>query len=265
MGELSIIVTAKQVPDTSEVRIDQKTGTLLREGVPSILNPDDRNAAEAALQLRDTHGGTVTAVTMGPPQADSILQELLAMGADRAVLLTDRAFAGSDTLITAFTLSRAIMKLGIPDLILCGRQAIDGDTAQVGPQLAGFLDLPQITCAEDIAFDGNRFTITRAQDEHSELLQVDPPALITVTGGVNQPRYCSLYHIERACSGSAISVWDSNELQIPETMLGLRASPTGVKKIFAPEARAKGERLSGPPSHVASTLIERLKDMNLLQ
>jgi electron transfer flavoprotein beta subunit len=264
MKGLKIIVTVKQVPDTAEVRIDPETNLLIREGVPSIINPEDRNAVEAALCLRQEHGGTVTAVTMGPPQAEEALAEVLAMGADKGVLLTDRAFAGSDTLITAFTISRAIMRLGRFDLILCGRQAIDGDTAQVGPQLAGFLGLPQITYAEKISLDGNSIIVSRGLEDCTEYVRVELPALITVTSEINQPRYPSLYNIQSACDGSLITLWGAEDLKVPLSMLGLNASPTGVRKIFEPERKRKGEVVSGSEKQMAKELIEKLKEVNVI-
>jgi len=264
MKGLKIIVTVKQVPDTAEVRIDPETTLLIRVGVPSIINPEDRNAVEAALCLRQEHGGTVTAVTMGPPQAEEALAEVLAMGADRGVLLTDRAFAGSDTLITAFTISRAIMRLGRFDLILCGRQAIDGDTAQVGPQLAGFLGLPQITYAEKISLDGNSIIVSRGLEDCTEYVRVELPALITVTSEINQPRYPSLYNIRSACDGSLITLWGAEDLKVPLSMLGLNASPTGVRKIFEPDRKRKGEVISGSEKQMAKELIEKLKEVNVI-
>ncbi len=262
MKGLNIIVTAKQVPDTTEVRIDPKTNTLIREGIPNIINPEDMNAVEAALALKEEHGGTVTAITMGPPQAEDALEEIIAMGADRGVLLTDRAFAGSDTLVTAFTISRAIMKIKNYDLILCGRQAIDGDTAQVGPQIASFLDLPQVTYAEDIKFDGSGLIIKRSLEECVEMVRLKLPALVTVTSGLNRPRHAKLYNIDNACDGSMISIWDIKDIKIPKRMLGLNASPTIVKRIFEPKRNKKGEILHGSVKEMAGALIQKLKDMN---
>lgn len=264
MAGLNSIVTIKQVPDTAEVRIDPVTNTLKREGIPVIVNPEDLHAVEAALCLREMHGGTVTAVTMGPPQADAALEEVLAMGVDKGILLTDRAFAGADTLVTAFTLSRAIMKIGKFDLIICGRQAIDGDTAQVGPQLAGFLNLPQITYAESISFENGALTVQRGLEDCSEWVRVTLPALVTVTAKINVPRYPSLYAIEAACDGSLIKRWNAEALAIPEAMLGLNASPTWVKKIFEPEHKAKGEIISGDERQLAKKLIEKLREMHAL-
>ncbi len=265
MSALNIIVTIKQVPDTAEVRIDPKTNSLMREGVPSIINPEDLHALEAALVLRDAQGGTVTVLSMGPPQARDALEEALCMGADRAILLSDRAFAGADTLITAFTLSRAIMKIGKYDLILAGRQAIDGDTAQVGPQIAGFLDLPQVTYAEglEIEQDGS-LIVQRGLEHETEWVQVKLPTLVTVTGRINHPRYPSLYNVGPACQDSGITVWTAKDLQLPQAMLGLGASPTTVRKIFAPDRTMKGEMIPGDEREMAAALIGKLKEMHVI-
>ena len=187
------------------------------------------------------------------------------MGADRAILLSDRDFAGADTLITAFTLSRAIMKIGKYDLILSGRQAIDGDTAQVGPQIAGFLDLPQVTYAEglEIGQDGS-LIVQRGLEHETEWVQVKLPALVTVTGRINHPRYPSLYHVGPACEAAAIKTWTAKDLQLPEAMLGLSASPTTVRKIFAPDRKMKGEMIPGDEREMAAALIEKLKEMHVL-
>jgi len=264
MASLNIIVTVKQVPDTAEVRIDPKTNSLMREGIPSILNPEDANAVEAALRLKDEHGGVVTAITMGPPQAEAVLEEVLCLGVDKAVLLSDRAFAGSDTLLTAFTLSRAILKLKKFDVILCGRQAIDGDTAQVGPQIAGFLDIPQVTYAEEVAFSDGAFRVQRGLESVRELVEARPPVLITVNASGPVPRHGSLYALAGACSGENLKRWSTKELALSPSMLGLGASPTAVKKIFEPDRSVKGEVLQGSEKEMAAKLIERLREMSCL-
>ncbi len=264
MRELNILVAVKQVPDTTEVKIDRRTNTLIREGIENIVNPEDLNAIEAALCLRELYGGEITAISMGPPHAVEAIEEIIAMGVDKGILLTDKSFAGSDTLITAFTLSRAVMKIKNYDLILCGRQAIDGDTAQVGPQLASFLDLPQATYAEDILFDEEDLIVKRGLEECTEWVKIKLPALITVTSAINKPRYPKLFNIEDACSGKHISRWGLNDLKIPQSMLGLNASPTLVKKVFEPERKKKGEFISGSEEEMAGTLIEKLKEMNIL-
>ncbi|MCX5894571.1 MAG: electron transfer flavoprotein subunit beta/FixA family protein [Proteobacteria bacterium] len=262
---MHIIVTVKQVPDTHEVRIDPKTNSLIREGVPSIVNPEDRNAVEEALSLREKHGGTVTVITMGPPQAEEALIEVLAMGADRAVLLTDRAFAGADTLVTAFTLSQAIRKLEPCQLILCGRQAIDGDTAQVGPQLAGFLNLPQVTYAAGLMLKDNVLTVERSLEDCIEKVRVNLPALVTVTAEINQPRYPSLFNVQDACGGKQLTIWRAKDLAVPHEMLGLSASPTWVKKIFTPEQEKKGTVIPGSEKEMVKILLEKLKELNFIQ
>jgi electron transfer flavoprotein alpha/beta subunit len=264
MAPLSIIVTVKQVPDTNEVRIDPKTNSLMREGIPSILNPEDANAVEAALRLRDEHGGTITALTMGPPQAEAVLEEAMCLGVDRAVLLSDRAFAGSDTLLTAFTVSRAVLKLKTFDLILCGRQAIDGDTAQVGPQLAAFLDIPQVTYAEEIVLSDGVFRIQRGLEHTRELVAARPPVLVTVNASGPVARFGSLYAIAAACSGEHIRRWGAKDLNLPPSMLGLSASPTAVKKIFEPDRSVHGEVFEGSEKEMASKLIARLRETGCL-
>ena len=165
---MNIIVCLKQVPDTNEVKINQETGTLIRDGVPSIINPDDKNGLEEALKLKDLHGGKVTVVSMGPPQAKEALREAVAMGADEVYLISDRAFGGSDTWATATIISAAIEKIGNYDLIICGRQAIDGDTAQVGPEIAEFLNLPQVTYAKNVRVEGNKLVVHVHKDESDD-------------------------------------------------------------------------------------------------
>ncbi|MDY6934294.1 MAG: electron transfer flavoprotein subunit beta/FixA family protein [Spirochaetota bacterium] len=265
MKELNIIVTIKQVQDASKIKIDPKTNSLIREGVPSFINPEDLNAVEAALCLREKHGARITVLTMGPSQAEEALEEVIAMGADRGILLTDRAFAGSDTLITAFAISRAIMKMKDFDLILCGRQAIDGDTAQVGPQIAGFLDLPQATYASEITLDDDHFIVKRELEDCAELIRLRYPALITVTTEINRPRYPALNNIGIACDGSRISQWSIADLQIPQSMLGLNASPTIVRDIFEPDRNKKCEFISGNETEMVNDLLDKLRELNFIQ
>ncbi|MDE7101233.1 MAG: electron transfer flavoprotein subunit beta/FixA family protein, partial [Bacteroidales bacterium] len=185
---MNIVVCIKQVPDTTEIKLDPVKGTLIRDGVPSIMNPDDKGGLEFALQLKDQYGAHVTVITMGPPQADAILREAFAMGADRAILLTDRAFAGADTLATSHALSAALKKLEY-DLIIAGRQAIDGDTAQVGPETAELLDLPQVSYVEGIEFDGkNTLQVRKQTEEGYQILEVPTPCLLTVLASANKAR-----------------------------------------------------------------------------
>jgi electron transfer flavoprotein alpha/beta subunit len=202
---------------------------------------------------------------MGPPQAEDALAEALAMGADRAVLLTDRAFAGADTLVTAFTLSRAIRRLDAFQLIICGRQAIDGDTAQVGPQLAGFLNIPQVTYATKLTLKETLLIAERSLEETVETVQVKLPALVTVTSDINQTRHMSLYNITDACGGQHISRMNAKDLDVPHDMLGLSASPTWVKKIFTPEQQKKGMIIPGSEKEMVKTLLDKLKELNFIQ
>ena len=190
---MKIIVLMKQVPNTNEVKIDPKTGTLIREGVPSIINPDDKNALEEALKIKEEKGGSVTVLTMGPPQADFALREALAMGADEAILLTDRVFAGADTWATSLALAKAIQKIGEYDLIFAGRQAIDGDTAQVGPEIAEHLGLPQVTYVRKVvSLEGNKVVVERALEDGYEVIECQLPAVLTAIKELNVPRYPSV-------------------------------------------------------------------------
>ncbi|MEG1990883.1 MAG: electron transfer flavoprotein subunit beta/FixA family protein, partial [Christensenella sp.] len=185
---MNIVVCIKQVPDTNEVKLDPKTGTLIREGVPSIINPDDKAGLEAALRLKDTMGAKVSVISMGPPQADLALREALAMGADEAILVTDRAFGGADTWATSSTLASAISKLPY-DLIITGRQAIDGDTAQVGPQIAEHLQLPNISYAEEIKIEGDNIIVKRQYEDRYHIIKAKMPCLITALTEMGAPRY----------------------------------------------------------------------------
>ena len=203
---MKIVVCIKQVPDTTEIKLDPVKGTMIREGVPSIMNPDDKGGLEMALQLKDKFGAEVTVLTMGPMQAEAILREAFAMGADKAILLSDRKFAGADTLATSNTLAGALRALGY-DLIITGRQAIDGDTAQVGPQIAEHLDLPQVTYVEDLQFDGKKtFTVRKATEDGYQILEVEAPCVLTVLSSANKARYMSVRGIVEA-SDKPIETW----------------------------------------------------------
>lgn len=261
---MRIIVTIKQVPDTNEVRLDPRTGTLIREGVPSIINPEDKNALEAALTLREQRGGEVVVISMGPPQADDALREALAMGADRAILLTDRAFAGADTWATATTLGMAIQKLGNYDLIIAGRQAIDGDTAQVGPQLAEYLNIPQITYVRDFQVDDSRVRAQRTLEDGYEVLETALPALLTLTKDANKPRYPSAPGIISAYREQTVEHWGATEIDADPEKVGLKGSPTQVKRSFSPPPKEPGEIIKAAPGEAAKQLVSRLKQKNLL-
>ncbi len=262
---MKIIVCVKQVPDTNEVRIDTKTGTLIREGVPSIMNNDDANALEAALKLKDADPSVqITLVSMGPPQADVMLREGLAMGADEAVLLSDRAFAGSDTWATSNCISAAIEKIGDYDLILAGRQAIDGDTAQVGPQIAEKLGLAQVTYVEDFEVVGDTLNVKRALEDGYEMLEVKLPCLLTAIKELNTPRYMNVGGIFAAYK-KEITLWSAADLGISSDIVGLDASPTNVFRSFTPEPKGKGKMIEGDTSvELVSGLLSELKAKHLV-
>lgn len=238
---MNIVVCVKQVPDTNEVKIDQKTGTLIREGVPSIINPDDKNALEEVLRLKDNcEDVKVTVVSMGPPQAEVALREALSMGADRAILVSDRAFAGADTLATSKTLAATINKLGAFDLIFCGRQAIDGDTAQVGPQIAEHLGLPQVTYVKKVDLRGNRLTVQRSLEDGYEVLSLDMPCVLTAIKELNVPRYMSATKIFEAYREKTVELWNAADIEIDLTQTGLKGSPTSVFKSFTAAPKGQG-------------------------
>lgn len=260
---MNIVVCIKQVPDTAEVRINPETNTLIRDGVPTIINPYDMHAVEAGLQIKDMTKGKVTALTMGPPQAESALREVISMGVDDAVLLSDRAFAGSDTWATAYTLSRAIAKIGA-GIIICGKQAIDGDTAQVGPEIAEFLNIPHIAYIrkiEDVKQDSIR--VQRLMDEGYDIVESTLPVLLTVIKELNEPRLPSLKG-KMAAKKAEIKKLGHAELGIDEKDTGLKGSPTQVKNIFAPEARTDRRMLHGTVEEQVSQLIEELKKLRCL-
>lgn len=260
---MDIIVFIKQVPDTTDVKIDPQTNTLIREGVRSVVNPFDLYAIEEALRLREAHGGKVTVISMGPPQAMAALREVIAMGADEAALVSDRAFAGSDTLATSYTLAQAAKKVGAFDLIVCGKQATDGDTAQVGPGIAVHLNLPQSAFVKKVVQVEKRWiTVQRMTEEGYDVLRLPLPALITVVKEINTPRYSSLVGKVRA-RRMAIPVWGPKDLNCDEARLGLGGSPTWVEKIFAPPARTGGTVLSSTEEnilHVADDMTTFLQE-----
>ncbi|MFA6170035.1 MAG: electron transfer flavoprotein subunit beta/FixA family protein [Candidatus Margulisiibacteriota bacterium] len=260
---MDIVVCIKQVPDTTEVRINPETNTLVRDGVPSIINPMDENALEAALQLRDQHGGKVTVITMGPPQATEALRTSIAMGADEAFLVSDRAFAGSDTWATSYTLAQAIKKTGKFDLILCGKQAVDGDTAQVGPGIAEWLNLPQVTFAVKVAKEEAGLKVERLLEEVNEIVSIPLPCLVTVVKQINEPRLPSLKGLMRA-KKAEIKTLSAQDIQADPKNIGLNGSPTKVVKIFTPPPKGGGEILSGEPADMVGKLIDKLKERKLV-
>lgn len=261
---MNILVCAKQVPNTNEVKIDPVKGTLIREGVESILNPDDANALEEALRLKDQYEDVkVTVLSMGPPQADDMLRECLAMGADEAVLVSDRAFGGADTWATSNTISAAIKKAGSFDIIFAGRQAIDGDTAQVGPQIAEKLGLPQITYVQSFEIDGDTVTVQRQLENGYELIRVKTPVLLTAVKELNQPRYMNVKGIYDAYK-KEIPVWGIDDIPVEKEIVGLKASPTKVFRSFTPAPKGKGVMLEGPAREKVANLINNLQKQHII-
>ena len=257
---MNIIVCIKQVPETTQVMINPETNTLIREGVKSIINPFDMYAIEEGVRIKEKFGGKVTVITMGPPQADSALREAISLGVDDAILVCDRAFAGSDTWATSYTLASAIKKIGAFDLIICGKQASDGDTAQVGPGISGHLDIPQVTYVKKIEeVKDKMMRVQRLMEEGFEIIETPLPCLLTVVKEINEPRLPSLKGMMRSRS-SKVLVWAQKELDLDPQNIGLCGSPTQVIKIFTPPPRAGGQMLSGETQEMAQSLVELLKN-----
>jgi len=261
---MHIIVCIKQVPDAKDLKIDPVTVNLIREGVPAVINPDDKHAIEAAITIKEESGGKVTVLTMGPPQAVEALRECLAMGADEAILLSDRAFSGADTWATSYTLGCAIQKIGQFDLILCGRQATDGNTAQVGPQLAEMLELPQVTYAQGIEVNGKTLKIKKALEDGYEIVETALPALLTITKDMNIPRIPAIDAIMDSFQKDIIT-WTVNDLTLDKTKIGLKGSPTRIRKAYTPNMkRGQVEILGKSIDEAVQTLIERLSAKELI-
>lgn len=255
---MKIAVCIKQVPDTAELRIDPDTNTLIREGVDSVMNPLDVFALEAALQLRESGGGEVTVFTMGPPQAADVLRSAIAFGADRGVLASDRAFAGADTWSTSLTLAKAIQVSDNFDLILTGKQAVDGDTAQVGPGIAAHLGLPQVTYVTRLQKQSEHSLLVTRMLEHGQAdLELQLPAVLSVLKAANEPRLPSLAGRLRALRAE-IQVLDCNALGVPAEELGLEGSPTRVVDIATPRVQRSHKRFEGDPDSVACELAAML-------
>ncbi len=259
---MNIIVCIKQVPETTEVRIDPETNTLIRSGIACVVNPFDMYAIEEGIRLKEKFGGKVTVITMGPPQAEDALREAISLGADEAILVSDRAFAGSDTWATSYTLSRAIHKIGDYDLVICGKQAVDGDTAQVGPGISAHLDIPQITYVkkiEEVDADKKNIRAEKMTEEGYEIVESPLPCLLTVVKEINEPRLPSLKGKMRA-KKTEIKKWGAKNLDTDPDLIGLNGSPTKVVKIFTPPPRKGGQMLEGDAKEVSAKLAELLKD-----
>jgi electron transfer flavoprotein beta subunit len=255
---MKIIVCIKQVPDAKDVRLDPITNTLAREGVQSIMNPYDHYALEEAVRLKEKCGGEVIVISMGPPQAEEILRQAISCGADNAILISDRAFAGADTWATAYTLEHAIKKIGNFDLILCGKQAIDGDTAQVGPGLATRLDIPYITCVQRIReATENGLIAERMMDDGFDVVAVDYPALLSVVKDINEPRVPSIKGKMKA-KKAEISKFNAQTIEADPACIGLPGSPTKVVNVFPPPARGGRSVLTGTLDEQIDQLVAKL-------
>lgn len=261
---MKILVFVKQVPETDEIRLDPKTGTLNRDRVPSIMNPYDAHAVETALQLREAHGGAVHVITMGPDQAKAVLKEALAMGCDEACLLSDRAFSGADSLATGYVLAKAAEKIGGYDLLLFGKCAVDAETAQTGPIVAELLDLPQVTLVDSVACQDGWAVCQRDLGTQLQTVKVKLPALLAVTGQINRPRYPRPARI-RAVNTFPLTLWSAADLGCDPSRIGLPGSPSRTHKVFEPEKRSMDTRyFTGTPDMVARAIADVLEAEHIL-
>ncbi|MFH1411646.1 MAG: electron transfer flavoprotein subunit beta/FixA family protein [Candidatus Omnitrophota bacterium] len=257
---MKMIVLIKQVPDTTDVKIDPVTNTLQREGVSAVINPFDMYAIEEALRIKERLGeGEVVVISMGPPQAESALREAISMGCDSGVLLSDRKFAGSDTWATSYTIAQAIKKIGDYKVVLCGKQASDGDTAQVGPGVSMHINIPQVTYVKKIEkIDKTSATVERMTEEGYDIVETPLPALFTVVKEINEPRLPSLKGKMKA-KKAEIPVWTAEDLSCEKDKIGLDGSPTRVVKVFSPPPREGGRIIEGEPSDIAKELSGLIK------
>lgn len=263
---MKIIVCIKQVPDTTEVKLDPVKNTLIRDGVPSIINPDDKAGIEAALVLKAKHGGEITVVSMGPPQADKAIREALAMGCDKGILVSDRAFGGADTWATSSTIAGVLKKLEY-DLVITGRQAIDGDTAQVGPQIAEHLGIPQISYAEEINVEGDSIVVKRQFEDRYHILEAKMPCLVTTLSGINDPMYMTIGGCFDAYREKEVQVWNLESIKetVDTANIGLAGSPTKVKKSFVKEAKGSGTLLNNLTADEAvDAIVAKLEEKYLI-
>jgi electron transfer flavoprotein beta subunit len=262
---MEILVCIKQVPGTTSVQINPETGTLIREGVEAIVNPFDEFAIEEGLRIKEKMGGRVTVITMGPPQAESVLRKGLGMGADDAVLVSDRAFAGSDTWATGYTLSKAISTLGKFDLIICGKQAIDGDTAQVGPGVAEMLDIPFVAWVRKVEeITNDKIRVQRLMEDGYDVVEMPLPALITVVKEINEPRLESLKGKMKA-KKAEIRKLTNAEIKADENKLGLKGSPTNVLRSFVPERKSGGKKITGETTMLVEEASRLIQSLNIVK
>ena len=258
---MKLIVCIKQVPDTTEIKIDPTTNTLVREGVESILNPFDAYAIEEAVRLKEQHGGSITAICMGPPQAEATLREAVSLGVDDIILLSDRKFAGADTWATSYTLAAAIRKLDGADLVLTGQQAIDGDTAQVGPGIAAHLNIPQTCFVRKIEeVTPCNITLQRLMEDGSDRIRIKLPAVISVVKEINTPRLPSLRG-KRNAKSVELKVWNADDLGLDEKDIGLNGSPTQVLNIFTPKHEKLTQKFEGDSDEAVELIVKSLHDL----
>jgi len=261
---MNIVVCLKQVPGTTDVKIDPETNNLIRQGIKNVINPFDTYALEEGVRIKERYGGKVTVISMGPPQAEEMLREAISLGADEAILLSDSAFAGADTWATAYTLATAINKLGQYDIIICGRQTFDGDTGQVGPELAEMLGVPLVAYVNRIEeMSDGQMRVQRMIDEGHEVIQAPLPAVITATKDINVPRLPSLRGIAKSES-AVIPVWNSQELGADPARVGLSGSFTRVIKVFFPERTRQAEVFQGELEEQVDRLVDKLKSAGLV-
>jgi len=262
---VNIVVCIKQVPATNEVKINKETNTIIREGVEAMLNPFDAYAVEEGLRIRDKLGGKVTVISMGIPSVAETLKETIALGVDDAVLLSDRAFAGADTLATSYALSMGIKKLGSYDIIICGKQAADGDTAQVGPSLAEKLGIPHTTYVRKIEeIRSGYIRCQRMTEDGYEVIEMPLPALITVVKEINEPRLPSIKGMMRA-KKAVVTVWNADDVNADKSLCGLKGSPTQVVRTFVPTHDKVSEMIEGKPEEQARKLAEKLLSMQFMR
>jgi len=266
-----VVTCVKQVPDTTQVKVDPNTGTLIREGVPFIINPFDTHALEESLRLKDKYGFRVAVISMGPPNTEVTLKKALALGADEAILLSDRAFGGADTLATSLVLAEAIKRLGQKEevaMVICGRQTIDGDTAQVGPGIATRLGYPQLTLVdriENVDLQAKKVRVSRRLEGRHEIVEAPLPAMIAVLREINRPRYPTV-PMRLMAEEAPVTLWNNKVMGLRDDSIGLKGSATQVRRIFSPQ-RAKGEILgngSNNPREAANLLVDKLIEKGIL-
>jgi electron transfer flavoprotein beta subunit len=262
---VNIVVCIKQVPGSTQVKINPDTGTLIRDSVEAVINPFDEYAVEEALRIKERIGGTVTVITMGPPQADAALRSAIGMGADQGYLVSDRAFAGSDTWATSYSLAKGIQALGGFDLIICGKQAIDGDTAQVGPGVAEMLNVPftaWVRKVEEISAESIK--VERMMEDGYDVVEMPIPSLITVVKEINEPRMASLKGKMRA-KKAEIKTLSAADLQADENRIGLKGSPTQVFRSFVPERKTGGEKVTGELPELVAKMKATISDLGVIK